>query len=127
MSINSLLNVGKKNHNASQVQPSNPCGQFLSNLQTLKQTDPAKLQATLTDIADHLSAAAQNTTGQQAQNLSVLSQKFRAAAQTGDLSILRQPGTNLQPALNLHNLGTAQNKKSGHSLFGNIFKTVSHS
>jgi hypothetical protein len=66
--------------------------QFLSKLEQLKQQDPAQFKQVLSQIADKLTAAAQQQTqGTDSQFLTQLADKFRNAAQTGDLSQLQPP------------------------------------
>src|SRR5439155_4387106 len=68
-------------------------GQFLSKLQSLKQSDPTKFKELLTQISDQLSAAAlQAGAGtQQNQFLSDLAAKFKDVANGGDISQLQPP------------------------------------
>jgi hypothetical protein len=78
-------------------------GQFLSKLQSLKQSDPAKFKNLLTQISNQLSAAAQQagTGTTQGQFLSDLAARFQNVANGGDLSQLQAPrsaGNRLQQA-----------------------------
>ena len=83
--------------------------QTLSQLQSLQQTDPAKLKTVLSDIAKQLQVTAQQDGGSQGQFLSNLAAKFQQAAQTGDLS-------SLQPAHHHHHRHgvAAYQQASGH-------------
>ncbi len=67
-------------------------GQLFQELQQLQTSDPAALKKVLEDAATKFSAAAQQATDPtQANFLSNLADKFQKAADTGDLSALRQP------------------------------------
>ena len=66
-------------------------GSFMSKLQSLEQSDPAKAKQVLGDIASKLSARAKEVGGTAGQHLSQLADKFQQASQTGDLSGLQPP------------------------------------
>jgi hypothetical protein len=63
-------------------------GQLLGQLQQLQAQDPTKFKQLVSDIASQLQAAAQQTTGIQANFLSELAGKFQTAATTGNVSSL---------------------------------------
>ena len=80
--------AGTTDGGAGQPQVSKQA-KFLSKLQQLATSDPAKFKQVVTDIAAKLTQAAQQS-GQtsQGQALSGLAAKFQTAAQTGDVSAL---------------------------------------
>ena len=69
-------------------------GQLFQELQQLQTSDPTALKKVLEDAATQFSAAAQQATDPtQASFLSSLADRFQKAADTGDLSALRQPSS----------------------------------
>jgi len=66
-------------------------GSLMSQLQQLSQTDPAKFKQVTAEISDKLKTEAGQASGQQAQFLSQLSDKFAQASQSGNLSALEPP------------------------------------
>ncbi|MGD0088734.1 MAG: hypothetical protein ABSE73_02335 [Planctomycetota bacterium] len=94
MTVEGVSGAGAYSAYASQVQQAGNnknAAQLLKDLQTLKQTDPAKLKTVLSEIADNIDNAAQKVGGSQGQMLTDLASKFRDAAKTGDLSKLPTP------------------------------------
>ncbi|MHC1781389.1 MAG: hypothetical protein AB9891_01275 [Anaerolineaceae bacterium] len=74
------------------MEMSNPA-EMMSKLQELQEKDPESFQTIMDQIADEIEAAAaeeEEATGQ-ASPLSDLADKFREAAESGDLSILKPP------------------------------------
>jgi HSP90 family molecular chaperone len=69
-----------------------PMATLLNQLQKLQQSDPSKFKSVMSSIADALKGDAQNATGQQAQRLNDLADKFSQAAQTGQMPDLQPPG-----------------------------------
>jgi len=68
--------------------------QLFQELEQLQTSDPTALKKVLEDAATKFSTAAQQTTDPtQASFLSNLAQRFQKAADTGDLSALRQPSS----------------------------------
>jgi hypothetical protein len=68
--------------------------QVFQELQQLQTSDPAALKKVLEDAATKFSTAAQQATDPtQASFLSNLADRFQKAADTGDLSALRQPSS----------------------------------
>lgn len=63
-------------------------GQLMSQLEELSETDPDKAKAVLATIADELTAAAEAAGD---TRMGELADKFRSAAETGDLSSLAPP------------------------------------
>ncbi|HEY2736671.1 MAG TPA: hypothetical protein VGI70_21875 [Polyangiales bacterium] len=74
---------------ASTVQLSQP-GELFKKLSDLSQSDPAAFKATVQKISDSLKTEAANADPQDAARLNKLSDAFAQAAQTGDLSPLKQ-------------------------------------
>ncbi len=69
-------------------------GQLFQELQQLQTSDPTALKKVLEDAATKFSAAAQQATDPtQASFLTNLADRFQKAADTGDLSALRQPSS----------------------------------
>jgi HSP90 family molecular chaperone len=71
---------------------SNP-GEMMSKLQELQEEDPEEFLTVMEQIAEELEAAAaeeEEATGQPSR-LSDLAAKFREAAESGDLSVLKPP------------------------------------
>jgi hypothetical protein len=66
---------------------------FISRLDDLAESDPAKFQSMMSDIADELSKAAANETGEAASALSKLADQFRDAAESGSTDALREDST----------------------------------
>jgi hypothetical protein len=66
-------------------------GSLMSQLEQLSQTDPAKFKQVTAEISDKLKTEAGQATGQQAQFLSQLSDKFAQASQAGNMSRLEPP------------------------------------
>lgn len=66
---------------------------FLSRLDDLTESDPAKFQSMMSDIADKLSGAAVNQTGEAASAISKLAEQFRDAAESGSTDALREEST----------------------------------
>lgn len=66
-------------------------GSLMSQLQSLESSDPAKAKQVLTNISDQLSAKA-SASGNSDPHLQELADKFKQAAQTGDLSGLQPSG-----------------------------------
>jgi len=64
-------------------------GKLMSKLAALKEADPTKFQATVSDMAAKLKDAASQATGPQAQFLTNLSNKLSDIANGGDISELR--------------------------------------
>lgn len=60
-------------------------------LAALQQSDPEKFKQVVGQIADQLSQAASSQTGAAANKLSELADKFKTAAESGDLSALQPP------------------------------------
>lgn len=58
-------------------------GKFFAKLQQLSQSDPAKFKDVASKLADEFKTAASNASGQDAQFLSKLADRFTKAAQTG--------------------------------------------
>jgi hypothetical protein len=74
------------------MKMSNPA-EMMNKLQELQETDPEKFQSVMDQIADELEAAAaaeEEATGQPGR-LGDLAAKFREAAESGDLSVLKPP------------------------------------
>jgi hypothetical protein len=67
-------------------------GDFLSKLHDLQSSDPAKFQAKMKEMSDHLRAEAQEKGGAAAAKLNAQADKVDAAAKSGDLSGLQPPG-----------------------------------
>lgn len=67
-------------------------GKLMSKLAALKQADPDKFQATVSDMASKLKDAAAQATGPQAQLLTNLSNKLSDIANGGDISELKGGG-----------------------------------
>ena len=84
-SSGAVSTVGSRGDTATISGP----GKLFSELQQLQSSDPAKFKAVVSDIASKLQAAAQQSTGPQADVLSFLASKFQTAASTGDLSGLQ--------------------------------------
>jgi len=98
--VSSLLQSGQTQQSgqvgdsdaASDAAGISQASQFLSKLEQLKQQDPAQFKEVPSQIADKLAAAAQQQTqGADSQFLTQLADKFRNAAQTGDLNQLQPP------------------------------------
>jgi len=69
-------------------------GQLFQELQQLQTSDPTALKKVLEDAATKFSTAAQQATDPtQANFLTNLADRFQKAADTGDLSALRQPSS----------------------------------
>lgn len=69
-------------------------GQLFQELQQLQTSDPAALKKVLEDAATKFSTASQQATDPaQASFLSGMADRFQKAADTGDLSALRQPSS----------------------------------
>ncbi len=69
-------------------------GQLFQELQQLQTSDPTALKKVLEDAASKFSAAAQQAADPtQASFLTNLADRFQKAADTGDLSALRQPSS----------------------------------
>lgn len=69
-------------------------GQVFQELQQLQTSDPSALKKVLEDAATKFSTAAQQSTDPtQASFLSSLADRFQTAANTGDLSALKQPSS----------------------------------
>lgn len=66
-------------------------GQLMSQLQDLEASDPAKAKQVLSSISDQLSAKA-SASGTSDPHLQELADKFKQAADTGDLSGLKPTG-----------------------------------
>lgn len=66
-------------------------GKLMSKLAALKQADPDKFEAVVSDMASKLKDAASQATGPQAQFLTNLSDKLSDIAKGGDISELRPP------------------------------------
>ncbi|HUJ60721.1 MAG TPA: hypothetical protein VLX92_19600 [Kofleriaceae bacterium] len=88
-------------------------GSFMSKLQSLEQTDPAKAKTVLATIAQKLGAKAQQVGGAQGQKLQALADKFNQAAQTGDLSALKPPASG-QPGGGHHHHGGGGHHKASY-------------
>jgi len=74
-------------------------GQLFQDLQQLQTSDPTALKKVLEDAATKFSTAAQQATDPtQASFLTSLADRFQKAADTGDLSALRQPSSSTSSA-----------------------------
>lgn len=63
-------------------------GALLSELSTLKSSDPAAFTATLTAMSDQARAAAKGATGDEATSLNKMADALASVAKSGDLSAL---------------------------------------
>jgi hypothetical protein len=63
--------------------------QFFSKLDSLATSDPEKFKSVTAEIADKLQAAAKNASGDEAQRLNDLANKFTTASQTGTTDAIR--------------------------------------
>ena len=80
--------------------------QLFSKLQSLSESDPTKFKQLMTDAANKLKSAADNSTdSQQQQFLTDLASKFQKAADTGDASAI-------QPEHHGHHRGSGQSRSS---------------
>lgn len=75
---------------SDQVKLSKPA-EMMKKLAALKESDPAKFQEVVSNIANKLDEAAQSATGEEQARLSDLASKFSQAAESGDLSSLQPP------------------------------------
>jgi hypothetical protein len=89
-------------------------GQFMSNMQSLEQSNPTKASQILGSIASKLSAQAQTVGGSRGAQLSQLATKFQAAAQTGDLSSI-QPQQTSNAASGSHHHGGSHHHRGASS------------
>ena len=139
MSVSAVGSAGSPIYSQQSSAATSQFSQFFNNLQKLQQQDPAQLKATLSNIADELNTAAQQTSGPQAQKLSDLAAKYQQAAQTGDISQLRpahhggghhhrsqavQPASDASSA-SATSSSTSTQQVNMQSLFETIFQEVS--
>ncbi len=75
---------------AVSVDMSQP-GQLWSQLQSLAQSNPTEFKAVTADIASQLKQAASSQTGQKADFLNNLAERFQSASQSGKMSDLAPP------------------------------------
>ena len=68
-------------------------GSLMNELQQLSQSDPDKFKEVTASIAQTLQSDASNATGNQAQFLNQLADKFQQASQTGSMSSLQPPAS----------------------------------
>ena len=68
-------------------------GQFLSQLQSLGQTNPTEAKQILTEMSTQLSQRAEQLSGDQAQALVSMAAKLQTAAIAGDLTVLTARGS----------------------------------
>jgi len=68
-----------------------PMGDMMSKLQQLSQSDPSKFKQVMAEIADKLKAVANDSSGQRADFLGKLADKFQQAGQSGDMSAFKPP------------------------------------
>ncbi len=99
---------------ASSTSVSKP-GEFMAKLSLLLQPDPAKFKQVTQQISDQLKAAAQSTSGPQAQFLSKLSDDLAQASSSGNLSSLQPPAAG---AGGEHAAGAHHHHGGGHHAAG---------
>ena len=68
-----------------------PMGQFMSKLESLASSDPDKFKEVTSQISDKLKTAASKLTGQDAEMLTKMADRFAKASETGDMSALKPP------------------------------------
>ncbi|MDB5311403.1 MAG: hypothetical protein JWO38_5605 [Gemmataceae bacterium] len=78
--------AGKAKGDQAQISSA---GQLFGQLQQLQSQDPAKFKQLLSDVANQLTSAAQQTTGAQSQLLSNLASTLQNAASSGNLAALQ--------------------------------------
>jgi hypothetical protein len=81
---------------STKVSLSKPA-ELLQKLTDLQKSDPAKFKETVTQIADKFKQLADSSDGPESEALSKLSTAFSKAAETGDLSALKQGGGHRPP------------------------------
>ncbi|HTN54383.1 MAG TPA: hypothetical protein VML50_18390, partial [Anaeromyxobacter sp.] len=101
-SATSVASVDLSQVDLTQIDPSglppatqssiSPEGGLMGELSELSQSDPSKFKAVMQEIAEKLQGEASQASGDKAQALGNLADKFDQAAQTGDMSSLQPSG-----------------------------------
>lgn len=133
-----LSSVSSTGTSGVSFQKSKP-GEVLNKLAQLLESDPDKFKEVTAKIAEKLKEAAASATGQDAERLNSLAEKFQQASDSGDLSALQPPppppqgnpyagqstGSNDSSMLDmLKNLPSLQNGTGANSSMDTIWDSI---